>query len=270
MRKLAVLSAVVAMVGGASAASAADLSSKGVSYKDTPYEAPMAPIWGGLYVGGHVGGLWNDGGDKSKFKRLRKWWECYQSYKSDNTESQSCDKWTDWKEVEYVKFSDEDDDVTLIGGVHVGYNWQSGARVFGVEGDVSFGDGLDYLASLRARLGYAHDNLLLYVTAGVAFAGFDDTSVVMSIGDWYKKSITFAGDSEVGFVVGGGAEYKLAPNWSIGVEGLYYAFGDGNSSKEHGDYWKQYKIVHEDDNDLFVVRARMSYHFQDEYVEPLK
>ena len=182
MRKLAVLSAVVAMVGGANTVSAADLSSKGVSYKDTPYEAPMAPIWGGLYVGGHVGGLWNDGGDTSKFKRLRKWWECYQSYKSDNTESQSCDKWTDWKEVEYVKFSDEDDDVTLIGGVHVGYNWQSGARVFGVEGDVSFGDGLDYLASLRARLGYAHDNLLLYVTAGVAFAGKAD-GVLIPIAD---------------------------------------------------------------------------------------
>ena len=90
------------------------------------------------------------------------------------------EEWTDWKKVEHVKFSNENDDVTLIGGVHAGYNWQSGARVFGVEGDVSFGDGVDYLASARARLGYARDNLLLYVTGGVAFAGFDNSSVLMS------------------------------------------------------------------------------------------
>jgi outer membrane immunogenic protein len=268
MRKLAVLSAAVAIFGGVNAASAADLSSRGGSYKDTGYEAPPAPIWGGLYVGGHVGGLWNDGGDTSKFKRYRKWWECY----GNETErvAESCDKWTDWKEVEHVKFSDEDDDVTLIGGIHVGYNWQSGARVFGVEADASFGDGVEYLASLRARLGYAIDNLLLYLTAGVAFAGFDDKTVVMSVGDWYKKSVNFAGDSEVGFVVGAGAEYKLSSNWSVGVEGLYYMFGDGDDTIEHDGYWKQSKIVHEDDNDLFVVRARVSYHFQDDYEEPLK
>ncbi len=182
---------------------------------------------------------------------------------------QSCDKWSDWKEVEHVKFQDDDDDVTFIGGVHLGYNWQSGDRVFGVEADASFGDGVDYLASLRARLGYAMDNLLLYVTAGVAFAGLDDFSVVM-YNDYFKKSLDFSGDSEVGAVVGVGAEYKLSSNWSVGVEGLYYFFGDGDDSKEWEAYCKEYKLVHEDDNDLFVVRARLSYHFQDEYAEPLK
>jgi outer membrane immunogenic protein len=255
MGKLAVLSAVVAFVGGVSAASAADLSAHGGSYKDGPYEAPIAPIWGGLYVGGHLGGLWNDAGDTSKWKR----W-CY----GEN----ECSK---WKEDTHVKFDEGDDDVTFVGGVHAGYNWQSDARVFGIEGDVSFGDGLDYLASLRARLGYAQDNLLLYVTAGAAFAGFDDTSVTMSYGKKKVGELDFSGDSKVGFVAGIGAEYKLRPNWSIGVEGLYYAFGDGDDSKEWDAYCKQYKISHDDDNDLFVVRARMSYHFQDDaYESPLK
>jgi outer membrane immunogenic protein len=258
MRKLAALSAVVAMVGGVNAASAADLSSRGGSYKDTPYEAPAA-IWGGLYVGGHVGGLWNDGGDTSKWKRWKDW-NCYEGCYGD---------WSDWKKVERVKFSNDDDDVTFIGGVHIGYNWQSGERVFGVEADASFGDGLDYLASLRARLGYATDNLLLYVTAGVAFAGFDDSTVVMSYGD-NKHSLDFSGDSEVGAVVGVGGEYKLSSNWSVGLEGLYYFFGDGDDTNVHGNDCREYKLVHEDDNDLFVVRARMSYHFQDEYAEPLK
>jgi len=259
MRKLAVLSAVVAILGGASAASAADLTHGGGSYKDTGYEAPLAPIWGGLYVGGHVGGLWNDGGDSNLSWRSKDrgcWGNCKGEY-------------SQWEEITRVKFAEEDNDVTLIGGLHIGYNWQSGARVFGVEADASFGDGVEYLASLRARLGYARDNLLLYVTAGVAFAGFDDTAIEASLGR-FKKSADLGGDSEVGFVVGGGAEYKLSSNWSVGVEGLYYAFGDGDDSKEWEKYCKQLKLVHEDDNDLFVVRARLSYHFQDAYDEPLK
>lgn len=271
MRKLAALSAVVAMVGGVNAASAADLSSQGGSYKDTPYEAPAA-IWGGLYVGGHVGGLWNDGGDTSKWCRKKRHdneEEVPVLAKTEVSYQPRCKDAYDWQEVKHVKFSDEDDDVTFIGGVHIGYNWQSGDRVFGVEADASFGDGVDYLASLRARLGYAMDNLLLYVTAGVAFAGFDNSTVVMSYYD-HKKSLDFSGDSEVGAVVGVGGEYKLSSNWSIGVEGLYYFFGDGDDSKEWEKYCKEYKLVHEDDNDLFVVRARLSYHFQDEYAEPLK
>ena len=259
MRKLAVLSAVVAILGGASAASAADLTHGGGSYKDTGYEAPLAPIWGGLYVGGHVGGLWNNSGDSNLSWRSKDrgcWGNCKGEY-------------SQWEEITRVKFAEEDNDVTLIGGLHVGYNWQSGARVFGVEADASFGDGVEYLASLRARLGYARDNLLLYVTAGVAFAGFDDTTVVASLGS-LKGSTEFKGDSEVGFVVGGGAEYKLSSTWSVGVEGLYYAFGDGDDSKEWDILCTQIKLAHEDDNDLFVVRARLSYHFQDAYDEPLK
>ena len=273
MRKIAVLSAVVAMAGSVNAASAADLANKGGSYKDTPYEAPLAPIWTGLYVGGHVGGSWNDSGDTSKW--------CRKKQKEHETDVPTiaamevksdyqprCSDY-DWEQVKNVKFSNDDDELSLIGGVHIGYNWQSGQSVLGVEADASFGDGLDYLASLRARLGYATDNLLLYVTAGVAFAGFDDSSVVMQ-NDYFKKSLDFSGDSEVGAVVGVGGEYKLSSNWSIGLEGLYYFFGDGDNSKEWEKYCKEYKLVHEDDNDLFVIRARLSYHFQDDYAEPLK
>lgn len=246
MRKLAALTAAIAFAGGMQVAAAAD-----ISYKDAPYEAPLAPIWSGFYVGGHAGGLWNDGGDAAKFWKWK--WE---------NESQ-------WKDYEYAKFSEDDDDATFIGGIHVGYNWQSGARVFGIEADASFGDGVDYLASLRGRLGYAMDNFLIYATAGVAFAGFDDSAVVMSIGD-YTHSYEFSGDSKVGFVVGGGVEYKLRPNWSIGLEGLYYAFGDSEDSTAYEIWCKDYEVTHEDNNDMFVVRARMSYHLQDAYDEPLK
>ncbi|NJM82772.1 MAG: hypothetical protein HC844_09940, partial [Tabrizicola sp.] len=53
----------------------------------------------------------------------------------------------------------------VLGGFHLGYNWQKDNVVFGVEGDISLTGGLDdYLASLRARLGLASNDMLFYVT----------------------------------------------------------------------------------------------------------
>ncbi len=60
----------------------------------------------------------------------------------------------------------------MAGGLHVGYNWQKpGGWVFGIEGDVSFADDIDYLATIRGRLGYAMDSTLIYATGGAAFIG---------------------------------------------------------------------------------------------------
>jgi outer membrane immunogenic protein len=255
MRKFAIGLAIASVLGAVSGAQAADLRDYGGSMKDAPYEAAPA-IWSGFYVGGHIGGLWNDGGDSSISKKKK----CY--------EQEYC---PDWQKLTYVKFSDDDDDTTLIGGVHIGYNWQSGSKVFGIEADASFGDGVDYLASLRARLGYAMDALLVYATAGVAFVGFDDKTVDAKFGDFYTKSFDIEGDSEVGVVVGLGAEYKLAANWSVGVEGLYYFFGDSDTTDQWSWWCYDKKFTHDDDNDMFVVRGRLSYHFTDDrYDAPLK
>jgi outer membrane immunogenic protein len=282
MRKIAALSIVLASVCGLQSASAADLG----SYKDT-YVAPLAPIWAGFYVGGHIGGIWDDGGDNSARKR-----HCKKDKKPPKDEQPKatlasvaagpeakeekvkeprekvCADDEPWHNIKDVKFGD-DDDVGLLGGFHVGYNWQDGARVVGVEGDISFGDKIDYLASLRGRLGYAMDSLLIYATAGVAFVGFDDKTIQAEF-DWGKKSFDISGDNDVGLVVGGGAEVKLDPNWSLGVEGLYYFFGDSEDSLSWN--WRCYEkeLVHEDDNDLFVIRGRLTYHFQEEAYAPLK
>jgi outer membrane immunogenic protein len=120
----------------------------------------------------------------------------------------------------------DDNDTVLIGGGHLGYNWQ-GPRNFvvGVEGDVDFADGLDYLATIRGRLGYAFGPTLAYATGGAAFIGADDLD-------------------DTGWVAGLGLEHKLRENVSFGVEGLYYNFDDNNI----------------DDADFWTVRARLTYH----------
>ena len=46
------------------------------------------------------------------------------------------------------------EDQILI-GLHGGYNWQVQQIVLGVEGDVSFSNDANYLASIRGRLGFA-------------------------------------------------------------------------------------------------------------------
>ena len=86
----------------------------------------------------------------------------------------------------------------VIGGGHVGYNLQFNQFVVGLEGDVDgtslsktisgspFIEDLgsvpvtvsakaDIMGSIRGRVGYAWDRVLIYATGGVAFAGIEGT-----------------------------------------------------------------------------------------------
>lgn len=203
-----------ALALGAASANAADIyrGEPPVSYKDTPVVAPVSS-WAGFYLGGHLGAGFADETEIT--------W--------DNGETE-----------------EGDDDAEFLGGVHVGYNFQryGSPLVLGIEGDVSFADNIDYLASIRGRIGYATDRALFYVTGGVAFAEFSKDDF----------GVDFDDDTETGWVVGGGAEFKLAGNWSLGLEGLYYDFDDVD---QDGAGYRNY----EDDNSIWVARARLSYHF---------
>ena len=223
---VAVLSAGL-LAAGVPGASAADIYEG--SLKDAPltYSAPIG--WGGFYVGGHFG-VGFDG-------------DCEVKEKNKITQTA----------VVYVpvdKCKEYDDDNFFLGGIHAGYNWEKhGPYIFGIEVDASTGDNIDLLASLRARLGYAMDDLLIYATAGVAHVKYDEI-----FGD---------NDSDNGFVFGAGLERKLRDDLSIGFEGLYYAFDD----HEHTDHCEHYTK----DGDFWSVRARLTYHLVDNtYHEPLK
>jgi opacity protein-like surface antigen len=171
-------------------------------------------------------------------------------------------------------------EASFLGGVHLGYNVQRGQMVYGIEGDASFGDSdkFDYLASARARLGYASGRHLFYATAGVAFAGVNGVSQLSAGnggdgedggdspdnggdglgglgGAGGVASVTDSSDDKVGFVVGAGVDTKLSDRLTLGLEGLYFGFEDDDVRVSGGGA----SVVNEDDNDVFVLRGKISY-----------
>ncbi|MEI4485840.1 outer membrane protein [Frigidibacter sp. MR17.14] len=141
-------------------------------------------------------------------------------------------------------------------GLGAGYNWQSGAWVYGVEGDISTADisdsetsggdefesKIDTMATLRGRVGYDMGNWMPYVTAGVAAAKADYS---------FENAAGRSSDSDTltGYTAGFGAEYKINDKWSAKGEYLYTKF-DGRFEGE-GDV----------DHDVNSLRLGMNYHF---------
>lgn len=115
------------------------------------------------------------------------------------------------------------------GGVQGGYNWQSGQFVFGLEGDLSATAASDTFApwkfsnpwfgTARGRVGYAVNNMLLYATGGLAFGEVRGEAFGVS-----------ESHTNVGWTLGGGAEFALNQNWSAKVEYLYVNLADSNFS----------------------------------------
>jgi outer membrane immunogenic protein len=173
-----ILLASVALFGFAGAAAAADLPMRA---------APPAPIiaaapiftWTGFYVGVNAGYGWSD------------------------------------DDFDSVALADDDNDGGFIGGAQVGYNYQIGSFVVGLEGDIQYADfgregafvvggvtydvdNSDWFGTARARAGVAFGQALIYATGGFAFA-----------------------DDATGWTVGGGVEYAFTNNLSAKIEGLY-------------------------------------------------
>jgi outer membrane immunogenic protein len=142
--------------------------------------------------------------------------------------------------------SDDSDPDGFIGGVHAGYNWQSGTFVYGVEGDFEGGDvkgsydhpaggssvgtsELNWQGSVRARLGYAFDNALVYVTGGWAIADFDfggGPSPLPASGGY--------SDTLNGWTVGVGGEWAFDRNWTARLEYRYTDFGQASGNLAPG------------------------------------
>lgn len=172
----------------------------------------MAASWSGLYAGAHIGGV--VGG------------RIFQDY-------------------DVGSGTDPNDDYRLtpdgwLGGLHIGYNHQlSSSIVIGAEVDWSWSDtGADgangggayisetellWMASGRARVGYASDRWMPYLTAGVAATRMRFTEF---------QALTppvFEGTGEatmIGWSVGAGTEFALTDQWLLRGEYRYSDFGN--------------------------------------------
>jgi outer membrane immunogenic protein len=188
--------------------------------------APVGTSWSGFYFGGNLGAAFDPNDPSIK----------------DLSAEQDLS----------LKFSNETE---LMGGAQAGYNWQMGGWVVGLEGDVDFAKNINYLASARGRVGWALGSWLPFATAGVAFIDANNDFSVVSADDGPFNFNT--GSTDTGFVVGGGLDYKIAPQLSLGVEGLYYGFGSDTTHLTAGDE----PFVLKEDEDFGVVRGRLNYHF---------
>jgi opacity protein-like surface antigen len=197
----------------------------------------------------------------------------------------------------------ESDDNKLLAGTHFGYNWQTGSTVYGFEADAAFKDNIDdYLASLRGRIGIASHRVLLYATAGVAFAGggnADGALVGSAGGDGGNGgNITIGNDNTIGSNNNnaanntGNVNVAGAGGGGGGGDGIggKVTFGDDNDndvgfvggvgvemklsgSVSAGLEGLYYAFGDDEDGrgDFFAIRSRLTFHLQrdqDLYDEP--
>jgi outer membrane immunogenic protein len=233
MKKL-LLSAVALAAVGTVPALAADMA---VPYTKAPAMA-VAPVynWTGWYVGLNAGGMWNQGGsDPGSFVT---------------------DGFVDFPgRIALGQFpAFRSHEASFIGGGQFGYNWQASSIVYGIEADfqytshdstqtVAFPAGafdantqsarskLDFLGTVRGRLGYTFTPMFLgYVTGGLAYGHTQNSVTTIGVPDGFPGvAVSGTGDEwRAGWTVGAGFEYAFGANWSVKGEYLYYDLGRQN------------------------------------------
>jgi outer membrane immunogenic protein len=166
-----------------------------------------------------------------------------------------------------ITFADGNGDADgWLGGAQVGFNWQFGAGsglVVGVEADIQaidlehdrgtftgFGftgpvpvgftpvrndvSTLDWFGTVRARVGFAIDRVLIYGTGGFAFGGGDHHSGCASTFSGNILCTNGNDDTRWGYAVGGGVEFALpmmgglfgSSAVTLKIEGLYVNLDD--------------------------------------------
>lgn len=260
MKSLAIASVLALALSAPSYA--ADLDSK---YPTLPgYAQPAANSWSGPYIGlfgGWAGGnadVYASEEVRADPDRFLPGWDSF-----------STDGW--------------------LLGIQAGYDFQPGGNkfVFGVVGDVSWGAVNDKnsrtrnvyddtgevvvgtetvydkfevntLATVRGRAGYLVNNqTLVYGTGGIAFAWTKLSAGYRRVYDG-EDALVYSGSgsdrqTHIGYVVGAGAEYRPAKNWSLGLEYLYAGFGEETYSKDD--------ISVGADLDTHIVKAGVNYRF---------
>ena len=237
-------------------------------YEEAPAPAPMmieqvatTSTWTGLYIGGQAGVAFSSDDDGARF-----------------------DPGNDGAFNNGTFDSGDDNNAGFIGGAHIGYDYQMPNNfVIGAVADINYIDAetnrsytttggstftsnseINYLGTVRARLGYALDSVLLYGTGGLAYAGVDNNMSAPAVANY-----TFSqdeNDTDVGYAVGGGVDVMATQNISFGVEYLYTNLGSneqtitGTNSLTNNTV-KFTSDSNGDDLDFHTIWAKASYRF---------
>lgn len=271
-------------LGLAAAALAAGLSMTGAARPADYYAAPQ-PLsyayptpsvfknWTGLYVGGVVGGAFQD-----------------------SDRGRACDFYTPGDCIQGT--SKGKNSASATAGGTIGFNYQLGSFVAGVEADYSWlrlhstngldttgqnigsaampayvnGTGqirnaVDSFGTVRGRLGYLFSPaLMLYGTGGLAFGDTHQSG-------YYNTTLTLGTDAPIGFqsysnsmnrfktgwTAGAGAEYAFNQNWSVKVEALYVNLGQRNQALIADA--NNILVFKQHDQDFVVARVGLNYKF---------
>ena len=130
------------------------------------------------------------------------------------------------------------------GGALIGYNHQFRHFVLGIEGDIAVADidgatscpneawscevDIDWMTSVRGRLGVPWKRALVYATGGAIAAGARQKLVrVNSPTDTRPLGFTVQSDrqAQLGWTIGGGLELAVRDNVTLRAEGLYFDLG---------------------------------------------
>jgi outer membrane immunogenic protein len=191
----------------AGAANAADLP-QAPAYKAAPVAAPIMYNWSGFYLGGNAGYSWSN--------------QCI-----------------DLTAINWVASVFSEGCKSAGGGAiggQLGYRWQAGQLVFGVEGQGDWTNirnsraslnpslatdtwksTIDGLGLFTGQIGYAWNNVLFYGKGGAA-VGSQNFGLYNTFSG---TGIAYTSRTRWGGVVGLGMEYGFAPNWSAGLEWDY-------------------------------------------------
>jgi outer membrane immunogenic protein len=132
------------------------------------------------------------------------------------------------------------------GGVFAGYNFQINSFVLGIEADASYGWNNDHRFmtgayqgnqvplnykfnqnasySLRARLGYAFNDLMVFGTLGMASSDIKNSGLIIAKGNSQQVDVlynAFTRGVENGYAMGIGFEYGIDSNWIARAEYIY-------------------------------------------------